>query len=102
MLKSYIKIAWRNLTHNKAYAIINIVGLSLGIACGLLIFTLVTYHFSFDTFHPNKNRIYRVVTEFHDETIEYQPGAPQPMGKAFRNDYAFAEKVARVKTNREV
>ena len=90
------------MRRNKTYAIINIIGLSLGIACGLLIFTLVAYHLSFDTFHPNKERIYRIVTEFHDETIEYQRGVPQPLGKAFRNDYTFAEKVASVKDNRQM
>src|SRR3569833_530109 len=101
MIKSYLKIAWRNLTINKAYTVINIVGLSLGIACGILLFSLVAYHLSFDTFHANKERIYRIVTEFKGESIEYQPGVPNPLGKAFRNDYAFAEKVARVKSNRE-
>ena len=102
MIKNYIKIAWRNLRRNKAYAAINIIGLSLGIACGLLIFTLVTYHLSFDNFHPNKDRIYRIVTEFHEDGIEYQPGVPQPLGKAFRNDYSFIEKIARVKSNKSM
>jgi putative ABC transport system permease protein len=102
MIKNYIKIAWRNLTRNKAYAAINVIGLALGVTCGLLIFTLVTYHLSFDTFHLNKDRIYRVVTEFKAENIEYQTGVPQPLGKAFRNDYAFAEKVAMVKSLRKM
>ena len=43
MIKNYIKIAWRNLKRNKAYAAISVIGLALGIACGILIFTLVTY-----------------------------------------------------------
>lgn len=101
MIKNYIKIAWRNLQHNRAYAAINIAGLSLGIACGILIFTLVSYHLSFDDFHPNKDRIYRIVTEFKGDVTDYQPGVPQPLGKAFRNDYTIAEKVARVKSNRK-
>ncbi len=98
MLKNYFKIAWRNLKRNKAYAFINIIGLSLGIACSILIFILVSYHLSFDNFHANKDRIYRVVTELHNENISYTPGTPPPFAKAFRNDYAFAEKVARVAT----
>ncbi len=96
MLKNYFKIAWRNLKRNKVYALINILGLSLGIACGILIFTLVKYHFSFDNFHQHKDRIYRIVTEFHEDGIDYSPGVPAPLGKTFRNDYAFAEKTARV------
>lgn len=94
MLKNYFKIAWRNLQRNKAYAAINITGLSLGIACGVLIFTVVNYHLSFDTFHNNKDRIYRVVTVFNEDNINYSRGVPQPLGKAFKNDYTFAEKVA--------
>jgi len=96
MIKNYFKIAWRNLRRNRSYAFINIAGLSLGIACAILIFTLISYHLSFDTYHVNKDRVYRLVTEFHDETVGHSPAVPQPLGKAFRNDYAFAEKTARV------
>lgn len=96
MIKNYFKLAWRNLNRNKAYAAINVIGLSLGIACGILIFTIVRFHLSFDTYHKNKDRVYRLVTVFHNETIEYNSAVPQPLGKAFRNDYAFAEKTARV------
>src|ERR1700712_650565 len=98
MIKNYIKIAWRNLRRHKAYAAINIIGLSLSIACGILIFTLVNYHLSFDNFHNNKERIFRVVTEIHNDEVGYTPGTPPPFAKAFRNDYSFAEKVARVVT----
>ncbi len=96
MLKNYFKIGWRNLQRHKAYAFINIIGLSLGIACAILIFTLISFHSSFDDFHHDKDRIYRIVTEFHDEKIDYEAAVPQPLGKAFRNDYSFAEKIARV------
>ena len=96
MFKNYLKIAWRNLRKNKSYSLINILGLSSGIACAILIFIVVSYQLSFDTFHPHTERLYRVVTEFHNESIEYQSGVPQPLGKAFRNDYSFMETSARV------
>jgi putative ABC transport system permease protein len=96
MLKNFFTIAWRNLWKNKAYAGINILGLSLGVGCSIVIFTLVSYHLSFDNFHPDKDRIYRIVTEFHDEVADYSQGVPSPLGKTFRKEFDYAEKVARV------
>ena len=101
MLKNYFRIAFRNLRRHKLYAAINILGLSLGISCGILIFTILSYHFGFDDFHPHPDRIFRVVSDYHYASgTEHQQGVEQPFGKAFRADYAFAEKVARVYVNR--
>lgn len=96
MLRNYLKIALRNLQRRKAYTLINVLGLALGFASAILIFSFVKYHLSFDTFHSKKDRIYRIVTEDHMEKVYYYPGTPPPVGKAFRNDYTFAEKVSRV------
>ena len=96
MLENYFKIAYRNLQRSKAYTFINVFGLALGITCVILIFTLVRYHLSFDNFHAHGDRIYRLITEFHEETIVREYGVPSPLGKAFRNDFTFAEKTARV------
>ena len=96
MLKNYLKIAWRNLWKNKSYTFINVLGLSSGIGCVILIFTLVSYQLSFDTFHPHADRVYRVISEFHQESIEYQAGVPEPLGIAFRNDIPGIEASAKV------
>jgi len=96
MLKNYFKIALRNMKRNKSYAMINILGLALGIASVVLIFGLVKYHLSFDAFHSKADRVYRVTTEFHGEEISYNTGVPSPMAETFRNDYPIAEKVAGV------
>ena len=98
MLKNYFKIAIRNLQRNKVYALINVMGLALSMSCGILIFALVKHHLSFDNFHPNSDRIYRIVTEQHRDNISYTNSVPNPLGKAFRNDYTFGEKVARICT----
>ena len=60
MLENYFKIAWRNLIKKKAYSVINIFGLALGIACCFLIFMFVQDELSFDNYHANGDRIYRV------------------------------------------
>jgi putative ABC transport system permease protein len=96
MIRNYLKIGWRNLTRNKSYAFINIFGLSLGIACSIVIFAFVSYQLSFDTFHKNKDRVYRLVTEWHDDEVGQSAAVPSPLGKAFRNEYTLAEKTARV------
>jgi putative ABC transport system permease protein len=96
MLRNYFKLAWRNLRKSSSYTLINILGLSSGIACAILIYTLVSYQLSFDRFHPHPDRVYRVVTIFGKDNVEYQPGVPQPLGKAFLNDYPYAETAARV------
>jgi putative ABC transport system permease protein len=101
MIKNYFKIAWRNLTKNKVYAFINIAGLALSLTCGIVIFMLIKHHLSFDNFHANPNRIYRIVTEKHRETIGYDRAVPAPLGQVFRNDYTFGEKIARVATFRD-
>lgn len=61
MLKNYFKITLRNLLRNKIYSIINIVGLSLGLACAMLIMLYTKDELSYDRFHRNADRIYRVV-----------------------------------------
>lgn len=62
MLKNYFKIAFRNLQRNKVYSFINIAGLSMGLACAMLILLYVKDEVSYDRFHANVNNIYRVVT----------------------------------------
>jgi putative ABC transport system permease protein len=74
MFKNYFKIAWRNITRHKIYAAINILGLSLGLCTCIVIYVIVHYEFSFDTFHPDKERIYRVmgdVTENSGDKLHF-------------------------------
>jgi putative ABC transport system permease protein len=95
MLQTYFLTAWRHLKSHKVYTLINVLGLTLSITCSILIFVLVRYHLSFDNFHQDSNRIYRLITEFHEDGVSRVPAVPTPVGKAFRNDYHFAEATAR-------
>ncbi|WP_332368022.1 ABC transporter permease [Spirosoma telluris] len=60
MILNYVKIAWRNLTRNKAFSIINVAGLALGMACSLLILLWVQDERHVDSFHANGQHLYQV------------------------------------------
>jgi putative ABC transport system permease protein len=62
MLLNYLKIAWRNLHRNPVFALISVAGLALGSCICLVVWLVCSYEFSFDTFHPNRDRIYRVTS----------------------------------------
>ncbi len=68
LLKSYFKISYRNLWRSKGYSFINILGLAIGIAACLLAFSYISFELSFDNFHPDVNRTYRV-----NETLIWSP-----------------------------
>lgn len=61
MFKNYIKSAYRNLLSKRGFSLINIIGLSIGMTCCLLIFQYVSFEYSFDRFHKNEQGLYRVL-----------------------------------------
>ena len=95
MFKNNLKIAWRNLVKRKGFSFINILGLSMGFGCSILIFLFVQYHLQFDNFHQNAERIYRVNTEEHRDLIDYEAAVPPGFAHAFKQDYDYAEIVAK-------
>jgi len=68
MIKNYFKIAWRNIARRKAYTAINILGLSFGICACIVLYLIISYELSFDSFHPDKKRIYRVMGDVTEST----------------------------------
>src|SRR5690348_8033188 len=96
MLANYFRVAFRNIQRSLSHSVINVLGLSMGLTCAVLIYLLVTYHLSFDNFHPESERVYRFVTEQHRDQVNYTPSVPPAFGNAFRNDYTFGEKVTRI------
>ncbi|MEZ2335022.1 ABC transporter permease [Mucilaginibacter sp. RCC_168] len=86
MLKNYLLVAFRNLSKNKAFSFINIVGLAIGMAACLLILQYVSFELSFDNFHAKKDRIYRINQDRYNNgklSTQWAGGAFAP-GSAFK------------------
>lgn len=93
MLKNYFRIAARNLKINRAYAILNIFGLGMGMAGTILIFLFLHYHLATDRHRPDFDRIYRVVLDLHlDEGVEHEQGSAYALSNALAHDYSQVEK----------
>ena len=87
MIKNYFKIAWRNISRHKGYSAINILGLAIGIAACVLILQYVIFELSYENFHTNKDRIYRVKQDRYDNgklSTEWAAGA-YAAGKSFKD-----------------
>jgi putative ABC transport system permease protein len=92
MIKNYFKIAFRGFWKHKLFTLINIIGLTIGISAALVIFLIVQFDFSFDKFHKDGNRIYRVVTNYTFQGLPgYNPGLCGPMFPAIKTDISDIE-----------
>src|SRR6202012_5646939 len=100
MIKNYFKTAFRNLARRKGQAFLNITGLSVGFAAFLLIFLVVRYEQSFDTFHVNKDRLFRIVRIGRNPVNrEYRTGVPVPVTEGLRDNYPQLANVGCVNTD---
>src|SRR3569623_1500202 len=85
MIRNYFKIAFRNFWRHKAFTFIYVIGLSIGLTAALVIFLVVNYDLTFDKFHKDSDRIYRVVTNFTFEgRPAYNSGVSGPIPGAVR------------------
>lgn len=100
MFSNYLKTAFRSLWRNKRYSIINITGLTLGIAVCLVIFIIIQYERSFDDFHTKKDRIYRVLTVMvqPDGSSSLTEAVPFPLPTALPADFPEMEQTTGVAT----
>ena len=96
MLLNYIKIAFRNLLKHKTFSTINLLGLSFSMSVCLLMITMINDQFSYDSFHENKDRIYRIITDIEEKNgnIKTHASTAMPIGKLLENDYSGIEKAA--------
>jgi len=98
MLKNIVTTSLRNFLRNKAFSLINLIGLSVSMSLCMLIITVIREQYSFDTFHADTERIFRVDTRLlHSEwgAIDLA-SAPLPLGQALEENYSFSEHVVRV------
>ncbi len=88
MLRNYLKIAWRNIWKNKVFSAINIFGLSIGLACCILMFLLIQHELSYDKFNVQAKNIYRI-TSVMDGTDGKRNLAitPAPWAPLMKKDY---------------
>ncbi len=96
MLRNHIKSAIRTLSKNKAFAGINLFGLSIGMACFILIIAYVSRENSYDKYHKNANRIYRIVENMRTDNQDfYQATTSPPMGPTFAREFPEVENYVR-------
>ena len=86
MLRNYLKIAFRNIWKNKTFSLINILGLSIGLSASFVIGAMVFYDLTFDKFHKDGDRIYRVTTSFEGTSgVFHNAGVTVPLAQELKN-----------------
>jgi len=88
MLRNLLVVAYRGITRNLSYTLINVLGLSAGLSACLVIFLVVKFELSFDTFHENSDRLFRVTRASSNASgLHHSAITPYPFAAAFRNDF---------------
>ncbi len=97
MIKSYLVVAWRNLLRNKIFSFINIIGLAIGMAVVFMIYQYIQAERSYDLFHTNASRLYRVPIQY-DGALAAGPSATShpSIGPAMKADFPEVEDFARL------
>jgi putative ABC transport system permease protein len=104
MFTNYFKIALRNLTRNKVYSFINIAGLSLGLACSMLIILYVKDEVSYDRFHREVNRIYRITSHSFNKKenkVDWNSNTGYLQGPRFTANIPGIQSFVRIQSQRQ-
>jgi putative ABC transport system permease protein len=92
MIKNYLLVALRNIKRNKIFSAINVLGLAIGISASLVIFLIVQYHYSFDRFEKDRERIFRVVSDMKGQDGEgHTRGVQGPLADAVKKEISGPE-----------
>ncbi len=95
MISNHFRTATRHMRRHPGFSGLTIAGLGVGLACVLLIFTFLRHEWSYDTHHPDADRLYRVTLEDLDDNTHWAAIGP-PVGPALAESYPEVEQVARV------
>ena len=99
MLKNYLKITLRHLQRQKVYSLINIAGLSVGMACFILILLFINYEFSYEEHHTNADRIYKIYIEHHLPTgVNRIRSSPVPLAEILHDEIPEIQDFTRMQT----
>jgi putative ABC transport system permease protein len=91
MLKNYLLLAFKNFRQRKLFSLINLLGLTVGITCCLMIFLFILHEYSYDKFHRDGDNIYRIMrVSRNDGEIRNIPWVSAPYATALKNDYPEA------------
>ncbi|HMH23106.1 MAG TPA: ABC transporter permease [Puia sp.] len=97
MWKNYYKVIWRSLLKDRLFTILNVIGLSIGLTCVLLIFLWVENEWGVDRFHVNGTRLYQVMLHSKlPDGIHTQENTPVALGRALANEIPDVEYAASV------
>ena len=98
MIRNYLTVALRNLLRQPVYSLINIVGLAIGMAACMLIVLYIQDELSYDRYHPDADRIYRIVDDIESggQTIR-TAGSPLSWAPALKQDYPEVERFVRMR-----
>ena len=104
MIKNYFKTAWRSLWKNKGYSAINIFGLTIGLSASIFIFLWVYDELSYDKFHSNANRIFKVLinNKYPDGRVETYPATPAKLKDVIKNEIPEIELAAQYSMESEL
>jgi putative ABC transport system permease protein len=96
MLSNLLKISIRNILKDKAYSLINVLGLTIGITCSLFLFMYILNELSYDRFHKNGENIYRIVSNVKEPDNAFTWAITQmPLGEEIRDNYPEVVNTAR-------
>lgn len=97
MLRNYINTSFRNLKNRLPYTLINVIGLSVGLSCFLILIAYTKYEENYDGFHENKDQIYRVIFERYqgEQLLSLSPASMPALGNTVKNEIPEIKELTR-------